>query len=65
MSVGVQQVLDSFDGLAEADKHQVAIEILRRCAEAGAGDLPDQALIEAADELFRALDDEEARHAAS
>jgi hypothetical protein len=64
MSAAVQQVLDSFDSLAEADKHQVAIEILHRVAGAGTGDLPEEALVEAADELFRSLDVEEARHAA-
>lgn len=63
MSAAVQQLLDSFDALAEADKHQVAIEILRRFAGAGTGDLPEEALIGAADELFRALDAEEAHHA--
>jgi hypothetical protein len=63
MSAAVQQLLDSFDGLAEMDKHQVAIEILRRCASTSVGDLPDAALLEAAEELFRTLDAEEARHA--
>ena len=64
MSAAVRQVLDSFNSLAEADKHQVAVEILREFAGRGAGDLPEEALVEAADELFRALDVEEARHAA-
>ena len=63
MSAAVQQLLDSFDALADADKHQVAIEILRRFAAESTGDLPEEALIGAADELFRALDAEEARHA--
>ncbi len=61
MSAAAQQLLDSFDALPEADKHQVAVAILRRFA--GAGDLPEEALAGAADELFRALDAEEARHA--
>jgi hypothetical protein len=63
MSAAVQQLLDSFDALAEVDKHQIAVEILRRFASTGAGDLPEEALVEAADELFRALDAEEERHA--
>ena len=42
MSAAAQQVLDSFNSLAEADKHQVAIEILHRVAGASAGDLPEQ-----------------------
>ena len=63
MTATVQQLLDSFDALAEVDKHQVAVEILRRLGSTGRGDLPEEALVEAADELFRALDAEEARHA--
>ena len=56
----VRQLLDSFDALSEADKHQAAVEILRRFRGAADGDLPGDALVEAADELFRALDAEEA-----
>jgi hypothetical protein len=64
MSAAVPQLLDSFDALTEVDQHQAAVEILRRFASTGAGDLPEEALVKAADELFRALDAEEARHAA-
>jgi hypothetical protein len=63
MTATVQQLLDSFEALPEADKHQVTVEILRRSAAAAEGDLPEAALVEAADELFRALDAEEAGHA--
>ncbi|HZT08895.1 MAG TPA: hypothetical protein VFC51_17865 [Chloroflexota bacterium] len=63
MTVTVRQLLDSFDALSEADKHQAAVEILRRFGGAAEGDLPESALVEAADELFRALDAEEAGHA--
>jgi hypothetical protein len=59
----VQQLLDSFDVLPETDKRQVVVEILRRFPSAGAGELPEEALVGAADELFRALDAEEARYA--
>jgi hypothetical protein len=62
MTVAVQQLLQSFDCLSEADKHQAAMEILRRVVPAQ-GELPDSALVEAADELFRALDAEEAANA--
>ncbi|MBV9126381.1 MAG: hypothetical protein JO112_23785 [Planctomycetes bacterium] len=62
MTATVRQLLDSFDTLSDADKHQVAIEILRRFGGAAKGDLPEAALVEAADELFRALDAEEAGH---
>ena len=63
MTATVQQLLDTFDTLSDADKHQAALAILRRCSEAAEGDLPEAALVEAADELFRALDAEEAGHA--
>ena len=63
MTATVQQLLDSFDALSDADKHQVAVEIFRRCGGAAEPDLPEAALVEAADELFRALDAEEAGHA--
>ncbi len=31
MTATVRQLLDSFDALPDADKHQAALEILRRC----------------------------------
>ena len=64
MTATVQQLLESFDALADNDKHQVALEIFRRYAWPVEGDLSASALVEAADELFRALDAEEAGHAA-
>lgn len=63
MTATAQQLLESFDALPDADKHQVAIEIFRRYAWRVEGDLPESALVEAADELFRALEAEEAGHA--
>jgi hypothetical protein len=63
MTEPAKQLLDSFDTLSDADKHWVAVEILRRFGGATEGDVPDAALVEAADELFRALDAEEAGHA--
>ena len=54
----VRQLLDSFEALSDADKNQAAVEILRWIAGAAEGDLPEGALVEAADELFRALDAE-------
>jgi len=63
MSAAAQQLLDSFEALADTDRRQVAVEILRRFAGTDVGDLSEEALVEAADELFRSLDAEEARHA--
>jgi hypothetical protein len=62
MSTAVQAILASFDALSEAEQQEAAVEIFRRVAQAG-GELPEQALIEAADELFRALDAEEQANA--
>jgi hypothetical protein len=63
MTTAVKQILDSFDALPEDDKHLAAVQIFRRFAGAPAGDLPESGLIEAADELFGALDAEEAGNA--
>jgi len=63
MSTAVQQLLESFDALPETDRHRAAVEILRRALPAVEGDLPDSALVATADELFRALDAEEAADA--
>jgi hypothetical protein len=63
MTATVRQLLDSFDALSDTDKHQAAVEILRRVGGTTEGDLPEAALLEAADELFRALDVEESGHA--
>ena len=63
MTAAVQQLLNSFDVLPEGEKHQAVVEILRRFGGVIAGDLPEETLIGAADELFRALDGEEAGHA--
>jgi hypothetical protein len=63
MTATVQQLLNSFDSLSEADRHQAAVEILRRFGGVAEGDVPEAALVEAADELFRALDAAEAGHA--
>jgi len=63
VNAAVQQLLKAFDALPEADKQRAAVEILRRVAPATAGDVPESALLEAAEELFRALDAEEAAHA--
>lgn len=63
MTATVQQLLDTFNALPDADKHQAAVEILRRFPVTADGDLPESALVAAADELFCTLDAEEAGHA--
>jgi hypothetical protein len=62
MTIAAKQLLSSFDSLPDADKHQVAVEILRRVSSSS-HDLSDDALIAAAEELFGALDADEAKNA--
>ena len=63
MSPAVRQLLEIFDALPEADKHQAVAEILLRAPAGEQGDLPEAALLKAAEELFATLDREEAEHA--
>lgn len=63
MTLAAQHVVESFDALPDADKHEAAVQIMRRYSGTVVGDVPDAGLVEAADELFRALDAEEAIHA--
>jgi hypothetical protein len=61
MTEAAREVLAAFDALPPAEQQQVVAEILRRAA--GYGDLPEEALHQLADELFRAYDAEEAARA--
>src|SRR5437868_2666435 len=63
MSKAGRQLLKSFDSLPDADKHQVALTILRQFLPAEQGGLPESALLDAAEQLFKALDAEETSHA--
>ena len=63
MSATARELLDSFDALPDADKHQVAVEILRQFTSSSGRDLPEDTLVGMADELFRTLDEEEAGNA--
>jgi hypothetical protein len=65
MSRAVQQLLDSFDVFVALREDLAALQIRRRVLPATSGDVPEPGLIEAADELFRTLDAEEAAHAQS
>lgn len=60
MTTAVQRILDSFDALPELEKHQAAVEIMRRLGPAIDEDVPGACLLEAADELFTRIDNEEA-----
>jgi len=61
--MGVRQLLESFNALSQNEKYAAAIEVLRYMQDEAHGTLPDEALVEAADELFRELDAREAADA--
>jgi hypothetical protein len=58
MTTAVQSLLEAFESLSETERQEAAVEILRRVIPEG--ELPERALVETADELFRMLDAEEA-----
>jgi hypothetical protein len=55
-----QHLLDSFDRLSEAEKQQVAIEILRRTLSLDIPELSTDELALSAEAIFLSLDEEEA-----
>jgi hypothetical protein len=63
VTAAVQRLLDSYDALSDAEKHDAGVEVLRRVQEEAPLELPEEALVEAADELFRDLDAREAADA--
>jgi hypothetical protein len=60
MTAAVQRLLDAFDALSDAEKHQAALGVVRRLQQETPAALPDAALVQAAEELFRDLDAREA-----
>ena len=58
MTIAVRTLLETFDALSQMERQEAAVEILRRVTVPGE-ELPVDALIEAADALFCALDAEE------
>jgi hypothetical protein len=59
MTRPVKEILSTFDTLSAAEKYEAGIEILRRLA--GTGDLSEETLVAAGDELFSVMDNEEAQ----
>ena len=65
MTEAVQELLDTFDALTDAEKQVAAAQLLRRVVEGESGEIPEDALVAAAEELFLELDAElDAREAA-
>jgi hypothetical protein len=63
MTTEAQNLLHSFDLLQDADKCEVAAEILRRSEILNAPPLSDNQLVSIADELFLEMDKEEGKDA--
>jgi hypothetical protein len=62
MTGAVQHILDSFKELSEAEKHELAVEILRRTVEPDSPHLSDDDLVLSAEALFLDLDRVEAQY---
>ena len=60
MTQTVENLLVYFEKLTEMEKHDLAIEVVRRTDIFGAPELSDNELALAAEDLFLALDREEA-----
>ncbi len=60
MTQTVENLLVSFEQLTEPEKHDLAVEVVRRTDIFGAPELSDEELALAAEDLFLALDHEEA-----
>ena len=62
MITSAQNLLKSFDRLPDADKKEVASEIMRRVVHFDLPTLSDEELVLSAEELFLELDRDEATH---
>lgn len=60
MTQAVKNLLASFEQLTEPEKHDLAIEVVRRADIFGSPDMSDDELALAGEDLFLALDREEA-----
>jgi hypothetical protein len=62
MTTAVHALLETSDDLSDRERQEAAVEI-PRCVASSEGELTEDALVEAADDLFRSLDSEEAADA--
>jgi hypothetical protein len=60
MTEAVQGLLQTFDALTDAEKQEATVQLLRRAVEDESGDVPEDALVAAAEDLFLELDAREA-----
>jgi hypothetical protein len=62
MTASVKELLNSFDKLPEAEKRELASEIIKRSLTLDLPELSDESLVVAADKIFLQLDKEESIH---
>ena len=60
MTNAVRHLLQTFQSLSDAEKHEAASLLLRQVVQGEAGDVGDDALVAVAEELFFDLDAREA-----
>lgn len=59
MTEPVNELLNAFDALSDAERRVAAAEVLRRVLQDEPGDLEEDALTAAAEDLFLELDERE------
>jgi hypothetical protein len=62
MTATVKKLLEAFDKLSEAEKHELLAQVIRRTVGAEYGSLTDEELTLVAEERFLERDKEEAVH---
>jgi hypothetical protein len=65
MGTPAENLIDTFDGLPDSEKREVAAAILRRTAEMEFGSVSDDELVRSAEDTFLELDRREAEDAQS
>jgi hypothetical protein len=62
MTRSVEELLNTFEKLSEAEKRELASEIIKRSLTLDLPELSDDSLVAAADQIFLRLDKEESIH---
>jgi len=62
MTRSVEELLNSFEKLPEAEKRELVSEIIKRSLTLDLPEISDDSLLAAADQIFQQLDDEESIH---
>ena len=62
MTRSVEELLNSFEKLPEAEKRELASEIIKRSLTLDLPEISDDSMLAAADQIFLQLDNEESTH---